>query len=82
MLKYRNMQPKGLAIKSVLVLPEYWGTGVSLMLFSEMAKRARERGYTWIDLSLTSEDNPKTPMLAERMGGKLYKRYRVYKLAL
>ena len=82
MLKYRNMQPKGLAIKSVLVLPEYWGTGVSLMLFSEMTKRARERGYTWIDLSLTSEDNPKTPMLAERMGGKLYKRYRVYKLAL
>lgn len=82
MLRYRNMQPTGLAIKSVLVLPEYWGTGVSLMLFSEMAKRAREKGYTWIDLSLTSEDNPKTPMLAERMGGELYKRYRVYQLAV
>ena len=82
MLRDRNMQPTGLAIKSVLVLPEYWGTGVSLMLFSEMAKRAREKGYTWIDLSLTSEDNPKTPMLAERMGGELYKRYRVYQLAV
>ena len=79
MLKYKNMQPTGLAIKSVLVLPEYWGTGVSLMLFSEMTKRAQEKGYTWIDLSITSEDNPKTPMLAERMGGKIYKRYRVYK---
>lgn len=82
LLKYQRLQPKGLAIKSVLVLPEYWGTGASLMLFSEMAKRAQEKGYTWIDLSLTSEDNPKTPMLAERMGGKLYKRYRVYQLAL
>ncbi len=82
LLKHQRLQPKGLAIKSVLVLPEYWGTGVSLMLFSEMAKRAQEKGYTWIDLSLTSEDNPKTPMLAERMGGKLYKRYRVYQLAL
>jgi GNAT superfamily N-acetyltransferase len=79
MLRYKNMQPSGLAIKSVLVLPEYWGTGISLMLFSEMVKRAQEKGFKWIDLSLTSEDNPKTPMLAERMGGKIYKRYRVYK---
>ena len=80
MLRYCKMQPKGLAIKSVLVLPEYWGTGVSLMLFSEMLKRAREQGYDWIDLSLTSEDNPKTPMLATRLGAKLYKRYRVYEI--
>ncbi len=80
MLWYKNIQPKGLAIKSVLVLPEYWGTGVSLMLFSEMLKRAQANDYEWIDLSLTSEDNPKTPVLAERLGGKLYKRYRVYQI--
>jgi len=82
MLKYSRIQPKGLSVKSVLVLPEYWGTGVSLMLFSEMAKRAKEKGYSWADLSLTSVDNPKTPMLAERMGGKIYKRYRVYQIPL
>jgi len=82
MIRASRIQPKGLSVKSVLVLPEYWGTGVSLMLFSEMLKRAREKGYTWVDLSLTSEDNPKTPMLAERMGGKLYKRYRVYQISL
>lgn len=80
LLIHQRIQPKGLAIKSVLVLPEYWGSGVSLMLFSEMLKRAQEKGYEWIDLSLTSEDNPKTPALAERMGGKLYKRYRVYQI--
>jgi GNAT superfamily N-acetyltransferase len=78
-LVHRNMQTKCLAIKSVLVLPEYWGTGISLMLFSEMLKRAQEKGYQWIDLSITSADNPKTPMLAERMGGEIYKRYRGYK---
>lgn len=82
MLKASRIKPKCLSIKSVLVLPEYWGSGVSLMLFSEMLKRARERGYTWADLSLTSEDNPKTPSLAERMGGELYKRYRVYQKPL
>lgn len=79
LLRYKNLSPKCLAIKSVLVLPEYWGSGVSLMLFSEMLKRARAKGYEWVDLSLTSIDNPKTPMLAKRMGGWIYKRYRVYK---
>jgi len=52
------------------------------MLFSEMIKRAKKKGYTWADLSLISEDNPKTPILAERVGEKLYKRYRVYKMPL
>jgi hypothetical protein len=47
-----------------------------------MWKRARERGYEWIDLSLTSDDNPKTPILAKRMGAVEYKRYRVYQLPL
>jgi len=53
-----------------------------LMLFSEMLKRAQAHGYEWIDLSLTSEDNPRTPMLAERLGGELYKRYRVYQISV
>jgi len=77
---HTRRNPKCLTIKSVLVLPEYWGTGLGLLLFDEMVKRVRARGYQWIDLSLTSADNPKTPMLAERMGARVYKRYRVYKL--
>jgi GNAT superfamily N-acetyltransferase len=79
---YLRRQPKCLAIKSVLVLPEYWDTGVAVLLFDEMAKRALPKGYTWIDLSLTSDDNPYTPTLASRAGAKLYKRYRVYRLNL
>jgi GNAT superfamily N-acetyltransferase len=73
-------QPECLAVKSVLVDPKYWDTGVSVLLFHEMVKRAKAKGFKWLDLSLTSEDNPKTPTLAERMGAKLYKRYRVYRL--
>jgi GNAT superfamily N-acetyltransferase len=69
-------------LKSVLVLPEYWGTGVSVLLFDEMARRARAKGYEWVDMSLTSEANPNTPILAERMGAEIYKRYRVYRLRL
>ncbi len=72
-------QTECLAIKSVLVLPEYWNTGVSVLLFDEMARRAVAKGYRWLDLSITSEDNPQTPKLATRMGAKLYKRWRIYR---
>jgi len=81
-LPYLKKQPKCLAIKSVLVLPEYWTRGVAVLLFDEMARRAIAKGYTWMDLSLTSEDNPYTPALADRAGARLYKRYRVYRLKL
>jgi GNAT superfamily N-acetyltransferase len=73
-------QTESLTIKSVLVLPEYWRTGVAALLFDEMAKRARAKGYTWIDLSITSADNPQTPLIGEHMGAKIYKRWRVYRL--
>jgi GNAT superfamily N-acetyltransferase len=68
------------AVKSVLVLPEYWDRGVAVLLFDELAKRVRARGYRWADLSITSVDNPRTPQLAERFGAKIYKRYRVYRI--
>ena len=80
LLWHQRKQPNCLSIKSVLVLPEYWDSGVSVLLFDEMLQRARTKGFTWLDLSLTSAGNPRTPMLAERMGAKLYKRYRVYRL--
>jgi GNAT superfamily N-acetyltransferase len=75
-------QPDCLSIKSVLVLPEYWNRGVAVLLFDEMDRRAAAKGYRWVDLSLTSADNPQTPILAERMGASVYKRYQVYRLAI
>jgi len=76
---HMRRQPKCLTIKSVLVLPEYWNRGVGVLLFDEMARRIQGKGYEWVDLSLTSADNPATPQLAERMGARVYKRYRVYR---
>jgi GNAT superfamily N-acetyltransferase len=75
-------QPECLAVKSVLVLPEYWGSGVSVLLFDELARRAQDKGYKWADLSLTSADNPYTPTLAARMGASIYQRYRTYRLSI
>ncbi|NTW11984.1 MAG: GNAT family N-acetyltransferase [Anaerolineales bacterium] len=81
-LKYKNTKPKCLAIKSVVVPPEYWDTGVAILLFDEMARRAAARGYQWADLSLTGESNADTWPLAHHMGAQIYKRYRFYKKEL
>jgi len=78
-LRYRNAKPKSISIKSVVVPPEYWDTGVAVLLFDEMARRVAAKGYAWADLSLTGEDNPDTWDLAHHMGAKVYKRYRFYR---
>ena len=78
LLRYGRYKPKSISIKSAVVLPEYWDTGVSVLLFAEMARRAVAKGYTWADMSLTGEDNLDTWPLTHRMGGKIYKRYRFY----
>ena len=69
---------RGLAVKSLLALPEYWETGVFALMFDEMVRRGLAKGYEWVDFSITSADNPQTPLLATRLGAKLYKRWRVY----
>jgi GNAT superfamily N-acetyltransferase len=81
-LWYKNLKPKCISIKSVAVLPEYWDTGIAILLFAEMAQRAIAKGYQWADLSLTGEDNPDTWDLAHHMGTRIYKRYRFYKKEL
>jgi GNAT superfamily N-acetyltransferase len=82
LLWHMRRQTESLTIKSVLVAPEYWGTGVAVLLFDEMAKRARAKGYKWIDLSITSEDNPQTPLIGKHLGASIYKRWRVYRLPI
>jgi GNAT superfamily N-acetyltransferase len=71
--------PESLTVKSVLVLPEYWNTGVAVLLCDELAKRARAKGYTWADLSITGAENPNSVIMAEHMGAKIYKRWQVYR---
>ncbi len=81
-LRYGKLRPQCLAIKSVAVLPEYWDTGVAVLLFAEMAERAIAKGYRWADLSLTGEENPDTWDIAHHLGATIYKRYRFYKMEL
>lgn len=67
-----------MTVKSVLVLPEYWNTGAAVLLFSELVRKAADRGYRWSDLSITSIDNPSSVLTAEKLGADIYKRWQVY----
>ncbi len=78
LLRYARFKPKGISLKSIAVAPEYWDTGVGVLLFAEMARRLAAKGYKWADMSLTGEDNSDTFPLAHRMGASIYKRYRFY----
>jgi GNAT superfamily N-acetyltransferase len=78
LVRYARYKPESISIKSIVVPPEYWDTGVGVLLFAEMARRLAAKGYKWADLSLTGEDNTDTFPLAHRMGAKIYKRYRFY----
>jgi GNAT superfamily N-acetyltransferase len=82
LLLHMRKTPKSLTIKSVLVLPEYQKKGAAVLLFDEMVKRALAKGYTWADMSITSEDNPDTVQLSDRMGAVEYKRWQVFGLPI
>ncbi len=82
MWRLKTQTIRSLTIKSVLVLPEYWNTGVGILLFDELVKRAIAKGFTWTDLSITSIDNPNTIILAEHMGAEIYKRWQIFRLSL
>ena len=74
----KTRKPAWLTVKSVLVLPEYWNRGVIILLMEEMYRRAMEKGYQWIDMSITSADNPTSVLTAEKLGAEIYKRWQVY----
>jgi GNAT superfamily N-acetyltransferase len=55
---------------------------LSLALIAEMAKRGREAGYEWGELSWTLEDNVAVNLQIKVFRGEKYKRYRIYEKAL
>lgn len=59
--------------------PAYRGKGVDVMLGVTMLESARSIGKTTIDSHLELESNTKIRAEMEKMGGKVYKRFRIYK---
>ncbi|MFQ5989662.1 MAG: GNAT family N-acetyltransferase [Candidatus Methylomirabilales bacterium] len=64
------------------IQPEYRGKGVDALLFLTAFQALRERGFTRAEISWILEDNWVVLRMSERLGGTLYKRYRIYELPL
>jgi hypothetical protein len=56
--------------------------GLSAAMYVETAKRGYGKGYKWAELSWTREDDAPINLGIRMMGGKVYKRYRVFQKQL
>jgi hypothetical protein len=56
--------------------------GLSAAMYVETAKRGFNKGYKWGELSWTREDDAPINLGIKMMGGRVYKKYRVYQKAL
>ena len=56
--------------------------GLSAAMYVETAKRGFAKGYKWSELSWTREDDAPINLGIKMMGGRVYKRYRVFEKPL
>ncbi len=71
-------QSKQLVLLLGAVKPGHKGKGVTALLAESLLTTARKRGMTEIDSHLILENNMVMRAEAENIGGKVYKRFRVY----
>jgi GNAT superfamily N-acetyltransferase len=81
MLRYTR-QIDVVSFKLMGVLEAYRRRGIDALLYLETIKAFYERGYEWLDGSMTSELNPTINLIAQRLGAERYKQYRLFKMAL
>ncbi|KRQ87088.1 hypothetical protein ABG79_00886 [Caloramator mitchellensis] len=81
-LLYHKRFINRLRVFVLFVIPEYRKKGVSSAIYLNIFKSAREKGFIEAEGSTIWEYN--TPMIndAIKLGGKIYKTYRIFKLKL
>ncbi|WFA09460.1 GNAT family N-acetyltransferase [Tissierella sp. Yu-01] len=66
----------------LFVIPEYRKKGVPSAIYLESFKKAKEKGYKFVEGSTIWEYNTEMKNDIERFGGELYKTYRIYKKSI
>ena len=62
------------------IIPEYQKRGIDALFYMETFKVGPLRGYMWGEMSWVLEDNVMMVKAIEHLGGKPYKKYRVYEM--
>lgn len=60
------------------VVPEYRNRGIDALMIDKVIQDGKKRGYQYCELSWVLEDNEPMTSLADKAGGLLYRKYRIY----
>ena len=75
---YYSKKIKDLRMLLLGTKAEYRNKGVDAIMFREAFKGVKKGGYKRVDFSWILEDNIPVQRLIEMIGGRLYKKYRIY----
>lgn len=75
---YHRRHIDSLRLMILGVVKRFRQRGIEGVLYAESLKAAQQRGYRHCEFSWILDDNVMTQRAAEMMGGRLYKKYRVY----
>jgi hypothetical protein len=79
---YYSRKIKDLRLLLLGIKAEYRNRGVDALLFREGFKGVKKGGYRRVEFSWILEDNIPVQRLVEMIGGRLYKKYRIYEKRL
>ena len=79
---YYSKKIKDLRLLLLGIKSEYRNKGIDALLFREGFKGVKRGGYKRVEFSWILEDNTPTQRLVEMIGGRLYKKYRIYEKIL
>jgi GNAT superfamily N-acetyltransferase len=84
LLKFYYYRRKITGLRGVLfgLKKEYRRTGINVVMYYETEMRGARLGYRWCEMSWNLEDNHLINRFDEAIGGKLYKKYRIYEKAI
>ncbi len=78
---YHKKRIDALRLMIMGVVREYRQRGIEGVMYHESLRNAMRLGYRKCEFSWILDDNIMTQRAAEMMGGRLYKKYRVYELS-
>jgi GNAT superfamily N-acetyltransferase len=84
LLKFMYYKRKITGLRSIVfgLKKEYRRTGINTVLYYETEKAGARLGYQWCEMSWNLEDNDLINRFDEAVGGKLYKKYRIYEKSI
>ncbi len=84
MLKFMYYKNKVTGVRSLIggVKKEYRESGIIAAIYHETEMANLKLGYEWCELGWNLEDNDLINKFDEAIGGKIYKKYRFYEIAL